>query len=84
MIEPIRRWSEKGDLKEDEVLAFLRANEPRIDQKKNKELLRILGWALPLYAKMEVREKVQEALSRFICRHDQEAFDRAHEDSGYF
>jgi hypothetical protein len=60
MIEPLRRWSHPRDLKPGTVSDFLKAHEPRMEHKKNAELIRVLGWALPLYHEMESKKKADD------------------------
>jgi hypothetical protein len=56
-MKSLRRWPHPKDLKPDEVLDFLTVYEPRIDQKANRELIRVLCWALPLYAGLPVNAR---------------------------
>jgi len=56
-MEAPKRWPHPHDLKPEAVLAFLKTNEPRMDHSGNTELVRVLSWALPLYAKMKDEER---------------------------
>jgi hypothetical protein len=51
LMEAPRRWPHPHDLKPEFVHAFLKTHEPRVDHSGETELLRVLCWALPLYAK---------------------------------
>lgn len=55
-MEAPRRWPHPQDLKPEAVLAFLKTHEPRTDHSGETELLRVLSWALPLYARMKEDE----------------------------